>query len=735
MLPYQDKTLPIEKRIDDLLPRMTLEEKIAQTDMVRGVEYATIPHPAHFCSVDETSDFKWDEVKTAFGSHGIGFVHDVYSVPRVLNNLQRYFVEETRLGIPCLFTGEALHGISWPGACIFPMPLNIGAAFDRRLAKDIGHAIASETRALGIHEILAPNLDVARELRWGRVEETFGEDTYLSSEMAYAIVTGEQGDSLDRNDTVAAEPKHFAVHGIAEGGLNCAPARVGPREVETSYLPVFEAGIKRAGAYNAMACYNSIDGDVVIASPYYMTDILKGRFGLRGYIRADFGAVRRLLEEHHLTQTPEESIERAFNAGLDVSAFDFSNEVFQRGLKSLVESGRVPMARLDDAVRRILRIKYLLGLFEHPYTDENRYQSVVRCEAHRMLSLKAARESCVLLQNTDGLLPLKPSVRSIALIGPGAATQSVGSYASVPYGYPVPSLMEVLREMRPDLALYHEQGCGISEPIADEEAAMDRAVALAGQADLTLLIMGDDKKTSGEGMDRAGITLYGRQHELALRIGALKKPCVLILQIGKPADVSAFTQSFGAILFPSFGGELGAQAIAEILLGTVNPSGKLPISFPRSLGHLPCYYAQLPGTSAERYLEGPYDALFPFGHGLSYTAFAYENLAAEVLSGYNVRVTFDITNTGTCAGDAVAQLYVSDVHSSIVTPMKLLKAFERVPLEAGQRKTVTFNLDETAFRLLDRSMQWTVEPGEFKIMIGDSSRDIRLETSIWFGEE
>ncbi len=731
MLPYQDKTMPIEERIDDLLGRMNLEEKVAQTDMIRGVELSTIPHPAHFCAVDATSDFKWDEVEKAFGQRGIGFVHDVYSEPAVLNKIQKYFVENTRLGIPCLFTGEALHGLSWPGACVFPMPLNLGASFNRQLAFDVGHAIASETRSLGIHEILAPNLDVARELRWGRVEETFGEDTYLSSELGYQLISGEQGKSLNRNDTVAAEPKHFVAHGFAEGGLNCASARAGQREVESCYMPVFEAGIKKAGAYNAMACYNNIDGEAVACSPYYLTKVLKGRLGLRGYIRSDFGAVRRLQELHHLTVSPEESIERAFNAGLDVTGFDFSNEVWQNGLKTLVEAGRVPMSRLDDAVSRILRVKFLLGLFEHPYTDEERFRQVVRCEDHRQLSLQAARESCVLLQNRNSVLPLSASIRSIALIGPGAATQSVGSYASVPYGYEVPSLLEKLMELKPDLTIYHEQGCGISEPLENEEAAMERAISAAKKADLTILVMADDKKTSGEGMDRASMTLYGRQHELTQRIATLGKPSVLVLQIGKPADISAFTETIDAILFPSFGGELGAQAIAEVLLGLVNPSGKLPISFPRSVGHLPCYYSMLPGTSAESYLEGAYDALFPFGHGLSYTNFAYDSLSVQQDS-INVRVSVDVLNIGCYTGDEIVQLYINDVSSSIVTPLKLLKGFERVTLEPGQRKTVSFLLDETAFQLLNRHMEWVVEPGTFEILIGSSSKDIKAQKNIVF---
>lgn len=874
MMSYKNPELPVRERVQDLLKRMTLEEKIAQMDMIRGVELAEKVHVAHFCAVDEQSDFQWDKVRASFGNRGMGFVHDIYSVPSVLNRLQRYLVEETRLGIPCIFTGEALHGLSYPGATIFPMPINMGATFHPELTCEVGAAIAAETRSLGIHEILAPNLDLAREPRWGRVEETFGEDTFLSAKMAYAIVVGEQGDDIGAPDKIAAEPKHYCVHGIPEGGTNCSPARVGRREIETEYLPVFEAGIKKAGAYNAMASYNCIDGEAVIASEYYLREILKERFGLKGYVRADFGAVNRLKTNHHMTTDSKDSIRLAVNGGLDVQGFDFPNQYWEETLAELVREGKIKESVIDEAVSRILSVKFRLGLFEHPYTDEAHYKDVVRCEKHLQTSLQTARESIVMLQNKNDILPLK-NVKSIALLGPSSGYQRVGSYSSVPYGYKVPSLYEELKRMLgPDVKIRQCDGCGISErdicPVpenwyedgveltfygndhfggealgfshmkginfnwilakphrdleftrysvrmkcmlhvnthdftegeeikgrlvfrtadsvrvsvdgeclidsfGDHKAAlpgsefrfvngarheveieyvcdvngrdvalcldfhhdsMEDAMELAEESDVVVLVCGDDKITSGEGMDRCDLKLYGRQRELIQRVAALNKPSVLVLESGKPVDLREEIHQMDAILEAWFGGELGARAIAEVLLGLQDPSGRLPVSFPKSVGHLPCYYSRLPGGSRE-YLEGDINALFPFGFGLSYTQFSYSGLRIEKLDGpCNYKVSVKVKNVGSREGTDVVQLYINDVESSVVRPDKLLKGFKRVTLLAGEEKTVSFLLDFDSFRLYDLKYQWVVEAGDFEIMIGKNSNDIVLKSRVTISED
>lgn len=887
---YKNPQLTIEERADNLLSLMNLEEKVAQMDMIRGVEFATKVHEAHFCAVDENSDFYWEQVEKNIGKKGIGFVHDVYSVPAVLNKLQHYFVEETRLGIPCIFTGEALHGISWPGATVFPMPINLGAAFDPDLTNKQGHAIATEARSIGIHEILAPNLDLAREPRWGRVEETFGEDTYLASQMAYAIVTGEQGADVQAKDAVIAEPKHYCVHGIPENGTNCSPARAGKREIETAYLPVFEAGIKKAGAYNAMASYNSIDGEPVICSEYYLREVLKERFGLKGYVRADFGAVNRLWKTHHVTGSNQESIERAVNGGLDIQGFDFSNEEWESTLISLVNDGKIDMKVIDEAVLRILRTKFALGLFEHPYADEDNYRRAVRCDEHKAIALRSAEESIVMLKNDGQLLPLSKNVTSIALIGPSSGKQRIGSYSSVPYGYTVRSLYDEITDMvGPDCKVCQVDGCGVTEQDVDvipkswfpngirmeyfnndafagEPAGinvasmvkfnwilakphrdlnfkgysvrmsakmqvhtrdfsesdcfdgklvfttgdsvrifvdgicvidsfgkhkqampscpftftngqehdivieyvcdvngndlkfcidyhcneMEQAVQAACESDVVILVCGDNTVTSGEGMDRCDLKLYGKQRELIEQVSKLGKKTILVLENGKPVDLTVEKDLMDSILVSWFGGEFGAKAIANVLFGEISPSGKLPVSFPKGVGYLPCYYTQLPG-GAPSYLEGERKELYEFGYGMSYTHFCYSNLKIEkgvkeeVLTPvqtadakndycaddkYNYTVSVCVKNDGDVAGDEVVQLYINDVTSSIVTPEKSLQGFKRISLQPGEKKIVKFALDFNSFKLLNLKYEWVVEPGEFEIMIGASSRDIRLKESI-----
>lgn len=870
---YKDSSAPVEERVEDLLSRMTLEEKAAQMDMIRGVELAERVHEAHFCAVDPDSDFQWDKVDEEIGTKGIGFVHDVYSVPKVLNKLQHYMVEKTRLGIPCIFTGEALHGISFPGAQVFPSPITLGAMFDPEMTEKVGHGIAAETKSLGIDEILAPNLDVAREPRWGRVEETFGEDTYLSSQNAYAIVHGEQGDDVSAEDRVLAEPKHFVAHGFPEGGINCAPARAGLREVETSYLPVFEAGIRKAGAVNVMASYNCIDAETVIDSRHYLTDVLRKRFGLKGYVRADFGAVQRLKSTHHCTDSDCESIRRAVEAGLDVQGFDFSCREWESTLIDLVRSGDMKEEVIDRAVRRILRVKFMLGLFEHPYTDEERYKSVIRCREHAQIAREAATEGAVLLKNDGGALPLSGERRTIAVLGPSSAHQRIGSYSSVPYGYGVRSIAEVLAERFGGKAkIVQIDGCPVTDLDVDlipkrwypdgvkleffegpdfdgKKVGEDRqgwikynwilakphrnlpfrgygvrmsarmrvntadfsgsdrfrgklvfktgdsvrvyldgrlvidswgdhkmripsvdfefidgkeydlriefwcdvngndirfavgrsddsygdAVAAAGKADAVILVCGDDTVTAGEGMDRDDLRLYGKQEQLihdcaaaAHRNGA---PVILVLENGKPVDLTREVEDCDAILETWFGGEYGAEAAVDLLLGVRNPSGKLPISFPTSVKTLPAYYSMLPGKSGE-YLEGVPIRRFAFGFGLSYTTFEYTDLTAEKTGDCDFTVRFKVKNTGKRVGTEVAQLYVTDPVSSVVTPDILLQGFQRVTLQPGEEKEVEMKLGFDNFRLLDRTYRFVVEKGDFIIQVGSGSTDLRLKTMV-----
>ena len=751
---YKDSSRSVEERVEDLLSRMTLEEKAAQLDMTRGVEYAHKPSDVHNCSVEADSGFDFQKIREIFGSRGVGFVHDTYSVPAVMNRLQKYFVEETRLGIPCIFTGEALHGISGTRGTIFPVPLGLGATFAPETVRLVGEVIGRETRALGMHEILAPNLDVAREPRWGRTEETFGEDTCLSSKMAAAIISGEQKDgALDRPDAVASEPKHYCVHGIPEGGTNCSAARAGEREIRRDYLPVFEAGIREGGACNIMASYNSIDSDVVMCSHKYLTDILKNELGAQGYARSDWGGIGRIRRLHHLVRDDRDALCLAIGNGLDVQGCDLDNQYFEETLVSLVKEGRLPMERVDDAVRRVLRMKFRLGLFERPYTDETAWEGEIRSQKNRDIALLAARQSITLLKN-DGVLPLGESVRSIALIGPSSAHQKIGGYSAVPVGYAIPSVYEELQRLVGHrVQIFQCDGCPITEgpkteyyvegqphlfSKGEEEIAdcMEQAVEIAAKCDVIVMVGGDNTITSGEGKDRCELTLAGKQRELIQKLSQLGKPLVLVLENGKSVDLSIEEGCCGAILAAWFGGEFGAQAIAEALLGILNPAGRLPVSFPQSSTRLPCYYSMLPGGDLN-FMEGTKLARYPFGHGLSYTSFSYSGLKAELISRDPLRVSVSVTvrNTGNRDGEEVAQIYVDDVDSSVATPPLLLKDFQRVFLKAGEEKTLDFELDEKAFRLMGLDYRWTVEPGEFRILAGASSRDIRCETQIVLSAE
>lgn len=744
---YKDASLPIAERVEDLISRMTPAEKAAQTDMMSGSDFCTKPSPLHNCSVEPDTDYRFDEMIAICGDNGVGFIHDNYSTPQAQNKLQKYFIEHSRLGIPVIFTGEALHGISGTRGTIFPCPINLGATFDRELVNEVGQAIGRETRALGMYEILAPNLDVARDIRWGRTEETFGEDTYLSSRMAAAIVSGEQKGDISRPDAVISEPKHYCVHGIPEGGTNCSPARAGTREVENCYLPVFEAAIKEGGAYNVMVSYNCVDGDVLMTSEHYLKEVLHDRFHMKGYTRADWGGVARIKNDHKLVTTDRDAIKMALNNGLDVKGLDYPYKFWRETVTDLIEKGEIPEERINEIVRRVLTVKFELGLFEHPYTDENAWKDIIRCEEHKNIALRAARESVTLLKN-DGTLPLnKNEIKSVAVIGLSSAAQKLGGYSGIPDGYEIKSVYQKLKEVLGENVIVRQHdGCAITpgekaprfvegqphltsageDKIPDD---IEGAVKTASECDLIIFVGGDNSITSGEGRDRCDIVLPGKQRELIEELAKLGKNLIVVLEIGKPADLTVEEKISNGIITAWFGGEFGAQAIVYVLFGDYNPSGRLNISFPRNVGSIPAYYSMLPGGAGWFY-ESEKSARYPFGYGLSYTSFEYSNMKIEKRGQYDFDVTVDVKNTGDRDGDDVVQLYIDDVASSVVTPPLLLKGFERVSLKAGETKTVSFSLTKSSFELMDIKYRKVVEPGDFRILIAKSSRDVKLEETI-----
>ena len=749
MMRYKDPTRSPEERAADLLSRMTLREKIAQIDITRGVLYSAeggkIPGN---CTVEDGDTLDMDKFASLVGDRGIGYIHDIYSSPRYKNQFQRYLVEQTRLGIPCIFTAEALHGVTHHGASILPVPLVLSQSFDEELAWAFGDVVAAETRALGHHEILAPNLDVAREPRWGRTEETLGEDTCLAKTMGVAIIRGEQKGDISRPDSVITEPKHYCVHGIAEGGLNCAPARVGVREVETEYLPVFEAAIREGGAYNVMACYNSIDSEVVISSRKYLTQILKERVGLPGISRADWGAITRLLTHHRTAANRKDAVRAVKQAGLDMQGCDDIPEAeYEQIICELIEAGELSEEALNESVRRILCMKFELGLFENPYVDDEAYKNVLRCDHSRAVSLRTAQEGIVLLTN-DGVLPLSQDVSSIAVIGPSSMAQKIGGYSSKPRGYTIRSVYDEIRERFPSAAVRQCDGCVIThrngeddvqyvdgQPHltkvldADIEDMLDTAAAIAADCEVAVLVCGDNNVTSGEGMDRCSLTLAGRQRELIEKVAATGTPVVLVLENGKAVDLSVEKDVCNAILVAGFGGEFGARAIVDVLSGGVNPAGRLSVSFPRKDGMVPCYYTRRRGGWPE-YYEGNSSPLFAFGYGLSYTQFAYGDLHIEKKNEYTYDVTFTVENTGGRDGDEVAQLYVGDTIASVAMPARQLRHFRRIHLKAGEKIALCFTLTWDDFKLYNAQNEWVVENGEFEIGIGAASSDIRLTQTI-----
>ena len=459
--PYKDKSLPIEERVKDLLNRMTLKEKVRQMDMYVGSAF--IKRSAGSSAVTDDAEILWDKVAQEIGSEGIGCIHDLYGTAEINNAIQRYAVEQTRLGIPILFSEEGLHGLCRPGCTIFPQSIALASTWNPDIVEQVGRAIARETRSFNIHEVFGPVLDLARDPRWGRMEETFGEDTYLSSRMAVAIVRGLQGKRLDDPDSIVAEPKHFAGHGVPTGGLNCAPALIGKRELFMYHLPVFEAAFTEGGAVNAMCSYNSIDGVPCSGDYELLTRVLRDEWHMPGFVRADLGALGNLYHWHRVAESPQEAIKQSIEAGVDMQYYDYPHEFFQNALIEMVETGKMKEETIDRAVARILRVKFMLGLFDNPYVDPKLSRSVVRCEQHQQIALQAARESICLLKNDRGLLPLPKDIRSIAVIGPNAAEARLGDYTPRIEGFKPVTVLDGIRSIvSPETRVEYVRGTSIT---------------------------------------------------------------------------------------------------------------------------------------------------------------------------------------------------------------------------------------------------------------------------------
>ena len=706
---YKQPDAPIERRIDDLLARMTLEEKARQLDLYAAAGTLEDKHTGND-HVALDAAFLPGKAEAMWGSLGVGGIHDTYPTSAQSNAIQSWVIAHNRLGIPAIFVEEGLHGFDT--GTVFPAPINLAATWNPDIARRTGAAIAAEARSTGVGMILAPVLDLAREPRWGRVEEDFGEDTYLTGLFGLAYVRGAQGESLNTDHTLVAEPKHFAGHGSPEGGTNTSPVHMGERELRTVMLRGFEPAFREGHAMAAMAAYHEIDGIPVTADPFLLEKVLRQEWGFKGFVLSDLGAIRRLYDVHHVAASPKDASCMAVRSGVDMQFYDFDHAVFQRALVDCVHEGTLSQADLDRAVRSVLRVKFSLGLFDRPLVDPALNAKVARSAEHLGLSLESARQSMTLLRNEGNLLPLSRSIQRIALIGPNGNIARYGDYEKEANGLHI-SIFDGIRKLVPQSTVTFNEGKDIPT-----------AVASAKMADVVILGLGEWQGISGEGFDRSDLNLPGDQEQLLEAIAATNKPVVLVLENGRPLTIGWAKEHIPAILEAWYPGEFGGQAIAETIFGDNNPAGRLTITFPRSTGQLPDFYNFDP-SRMHKYEDDDGKPLFPFGFGLSYTQFRYDHLAVQAPapgSDDDIQITVDVTNTGAKEGDEVAQLYMREDVGTVETPDRTLQGFLRIHLPPQGKQTVTFRVPQKQLAVWNAEQRWAVEPGNYTVWVGGSSQ-------------
>jgi beta-glucosidase len=739
---YKNPRLSVEQRVADLLSRMTLEEKIAQLTCL------WVNRPQKNAQTDfatDRGDFSPEKAARVM-KYGIGQIarQREQKGPRdgaiFANAVQKWLIENTRLGIPAILHDEILHGHMARGSTSFPQPISLASSWDPDFIEKIFTAGALETRARGSQQVLGPNLDVAREPRWGRTEETYGEDPYLVSRMGVAIVKALQGPGPTINgDHVIATAKHFAAHGQPEGGTNIAPANYSERVLREFFLPSFKAAVKEGGIMSVMASYNEIDGVPSHANSWLLEKVLRQEWGFKGYVVSDYYGITQLQDLHHVANGKEEAARLALEAGVDIELPD--PDCFPLVLK-LVREGKIPEASVDKAVARNLRAKFLLGLFENPYVDPDRAVRVTNSREHRELAAEAARRSIVLLKNENNLLPLNRSeLRSIAVIGPNADRVHLGGYSDDP-GHGVSVLQGITEKVGNQIKVTYAEGCKITQEggdwfadsshlnnPADDEKLITQAVEVARAADVALLVLGGNEDTNKEAWadnhlgDRDSLELVGRQNDLVRAVLETGKPTIVMLINSGPLSINYIADKVPAILEGFYLGQETGIGVADVLFGDFNPAGKLTVTFPRSVGQLPAYYNRKP-TARRGYLFTSKEPLFPFGYGLSYTTFDYANLKlspAQIRPQDQSKVSVTVSNTGKRAGDEIVQLYIRDLVSSVTRPVMELKDFKRISLAAGERKIVEFTITPDKLSFLNLNMETVVEPGWFDVMVGTSS--------------
>ena len=752
-LPYQNARLSVSERVNDLLSRMTLEEKVGQLCCTLGWNYYTINGK----DVEPSEVFKIDIAQGQIGMLWGTYRADPWTqkslengltpemAAKAGNALQKYVIENTRLGIPLFLAEEAPHGHMAIGTTVFPTGFGMAATWNPELIEQVGQVIGREIRLQGGHISYGPVLDLAREPRWSRVEETMGEDPVLAGELGAAMVRGLGGGQLSKPWSTIATLKHFIGYGTTEGGQNGGITVAGTRELRESFLPPFKKAID-AGALSVMTSYNSLDGIPSTCSKALLTDLLRTEWGFNGFVVSDLYSIDGIYGTHRVARNKQEAGIMALHAGVDA---DLGGAAFAQ-LVEAVQKGLVAEATIDTAVKRILKMKFEMGLFEHPYVDATKAKKQVRSAANMQTALATARQCITLLKNHDGTLPLNKE-QKVLVCGPNADNvyNMLGDYTAPQEEGNVKTILTGIRAKLPADQVSYVKGCAIRDTTQSDIAA---AVQAARQADVIVVAVGGssarDFKTSyketgaavtdsktisdmdcGEGFDRATLTPLGHQMALLQALKSTGKPLVVVYIEGRPMDKSWAAQHADALLTAYYPGQEGGTAIADVLFGDYNPAGRLPVSVAANIGQLPVYYNKKPPRPHD-YVEMSARPLYAFGYGLSYTTFEYHNLEVQNTGDTQFEVSLDVTNTGHYDGDEVVQLYLRDEFASTAQPIQQLKKFKRVFIPKGEKRSVTFTLDADDLSIIDANMQRVVEPGDFTVMIGPSSDHIAIKTKI-----
>ncbi len=756
--PYKDSNLPVETRVNDLLNRMTLEEKISQMNMLSLSKL----------KLDKKGKVSQESLDSLFNGGSIGTLESPFigvdEISKLSEAADNYLRKNTRLGIPAIQIAECLHGQLAFGATIFPQTIAQGSTWNPELIEKMGAAIAQEASLSGVDQALSPLFDLARDPRYGRVEECFGEDPFHVAEMGKAFVIGMQGDpSITKthipDNKLICTAKHYVAYSTPIAGINLGPNNLGPRDLRDLHLYPFKKVIQEANIYSVMPAYNEVNGIPLHSNKYLMKDILRNELGFKGYVFSDYEAIAMLNYFHKVTEDKAATAIAALEAGIDLEApspFAYSQ------LANLVRTGRVDIALIDQAVNNILTAKFKAGLFDKPYKSPKKVSSLIHTQESVNLAREIAEESIILLKNENNQLPLDATkLKSIAVIGPNADQVQYGDYSATKDNESGVTILEGIKKLTNNkLIVNYAKGCNIT---GDDTSNIPAAIEAAKNSDVVVLVIGgtsstlsgigwgkdipNDYPTSGEGFDRASLTPPGVQPELIQAIYKTGKPIVLVMVHGRAYSILWEKENIPAIVEAWYPGEEGGNAVAGVLFGAINPSGKLTVSVPKSVGHVPVFYNYKPSGrgfyrkpgSPEKpgrdYVFSSPDPLFPFGHGLSYTSFEYSDLQVndtKLDMNSEIKLSIKVKNTGEITGKEVVQVYIHDKISSVTTPIKVLKEFRKVELTPKQLVTINFSIPISEFGLWDKDMNYIVEPGEFEIMVGSSSNDIRLRKIISF---